>query len=592
MLKIEKSKNLVIYLLKTNEKQFKTYLKEKYRRKVDRYYINKQGLSGDIDKGIIFIYEEKLPLPEWVKYLNTLSAKKKLDISPKQISKAILFLTLKGDSKKTFAITFGNGSSLLDSEYIVPDFGLKVSKNLLSMDELISIDTTSIDKKIFNVKKQSTAFLMPEKLLEYGTQNIVKNIHGAYKESDKKFSLGGNEGLSFKGDINLLTELTNWLNQFAILYSQDQNNLGISDDLIIVKKQEKELLDIKLGEKILNIINSSSITKREISKLKITPNVTFDLEDFNGFFISGLGYKNSKISSDFFIDEVNFFKRLKRQLKPNSKNIEGILSKIKTDKIHKKIFDSGEMEPICSIYNAINYEIKYRSKNYILVSGTWYEIDKEFYSVLQKEIDAIKTPEEEDSITYIGFNDEKHFRMVTRNGKPVKQLSEGKYNEDLTESNQILMLDREDYRVDKKTMNLYGLKNQSSIEICDALYFNQDKIQFIHIKRHSNAAGTSHLLTQSIVSTHAFLNDNNAVIEHINEVIRKFNSKGQSYTLQELQYENQKKEIVLAIIEEKSKIKKENSKMLSLLEMISLRENIKQLEYLGFKCYLKFIPAN
>lgn len=53
-----------------------------------------------------------------------------------------------------------------------------------------------------------------------------------------------------------------------------------------------------------------------------------------------------------------------------------------------------------------------------------------------------------------------------------------------------------------------------------------------------------------------------------------------------------KKEIVLAIIDKKTNIKKTNSKMLSLLEMISLRENVKQLEYLGFKCYLKFIPTN
>lgn len=261
MSKIAKNKNLIIYLLKTNEKNFKTFLKEKYKRKVTRHYINKQNLPEDIDKGIIFIYEQKLPLPEWVEYLNTFSEKKILDVSPKQISKAILFLTLRGNPRKTFAITFGNGSSLLDSDYIVPDFGLKISKSLLSMNEIISIDTTSIDKKIFNVKKQSAAFLIPEKLLEYGTQNIVKNVHGTYEKSNEKFSIGGNESLNFRGNIDLINDLTNWLNKFATLYSQDQNNLGISDDLIMVKKQEKEILDNKLGEKILNIINSNSITK-------------------------------------------------------------------------------------------------------------------------------------------------------------------------------------------------------------------------------------------------------------------------------------------------------------------------------------------
>ncbi|MGX5530676.1 DUF6119 family protein [Bacillus toyonensis] len=590
MSKIAKNKNLIIYLLKTNEKNFKTFLKEKYKRKVTRHYINKQNLPEDIDKGIIFIYEEKLPLPEWVEYLNTFSEKKILDVSPKQISKAILFLTLKGNPRKTFAITFGNGSSLLDADYIVPDFGLKISKSLLSMNEIISIDTTSIDKKIFNVKKQSAAFLIPEKLLEYGTQNIVKNVHGTYEKSNERFSLGGNESLNFRGNIDLINDLTDWLNKFATIYSQDQNNIGISDDLIMVKKQEREVLDNKLGEKILNIINSNPITKRETSKLKITPNVTFKLKNFNGFFISGLGYKNSKVSSDFFIDEVDFFKRLKRQLKPNNKNIDDILSKIKTDKLYKKIIDSAELEPICSIYKAINYEITYQSKKYILISGTWYEIDKEFYSVLQKEIDAIETPKITNNIQFIDFDIKIHNKIVSGSSKP--QGSEGKYNEDLATQNSALMLDRQDYRVESEKMKQYGFKPQSSIEICDVMYFNKDKIQFIHVKRHSNASGTSHLLTQALVSAYAFLNDNNAVIDHINKVIGEFNNSNQSYNILDLKYENQKKEIVLAIIDKKANIKNTNSKMLSLLEMISLRENVKQLEHLGFKCYLKFIPTN
>ncbi|MFH4280211.1 TIGR04141 family sporadically distributed protein, partial [Acinetobacter baumannii] len=110
------------------------------------------------------------------------------------------------------------------------------------------------------------------------------------------------------------------------------------------------------------------------------------------------------------------------------------------------------------------------------------------------------------------------------------------------------------------------------------------------MKRHSNASGTSHLLTQALVSAYAFLNDNNAVIDHINEVIKTSNNSNQLYNILNFKYENQKKEIVLAIIDKKTNIKKTNSKMLSLLEMISLRENVKQLEYLGFKCYLKFIP--
>lgn len=591
MFKITKNKNLIIYLLESNQRNFKEYLKEQYRAKVIRHYIDKQKLTGDIEKGIIFLYEEPLPFPEWISYLNTLSEKKSIKVSPKRVSKAIVFLTINGPVKKTFAITFGNAVSLLDTEYIVPDFGLRVSKSLLEIKQIVSIDTTSLDKKFFNTKKQSAAFLMPEKLLEYGTQSIVRNVQGTFKEFNEKFSLGGNDSLNFKGDIDLLSDLVKWLTQFATLYTNQQNNLGISEDLVTVGKKEKQALDNKLAEKILNITNTSSITGRQISPLKIAPNATFDLADFSGFFISGLGYKKSMVSSDFFINEIDFFERFKKQLKPSNKNIDGILRKIKTDKIHKKNHSNGELEPVCSIYKAISYEITYKSNQYVLVSGTWYEIDKDFYSNLQKDIDNIEAPAFNKPIRYIDFNSKTHYSMVKKQGKLVPQASEGKYNEELAQENCILLLDQKDYRVDPKTMKRYGFKSQSSIELCDVLYFDNQTIQFVHIKRHSNAAGTSHLLTQALVSAEAFLNDTREVIKHINLKIQDFNGQSQPYSIRTLNYENQRKEIVLAIIDKKKNISKSNSKLLSLLEMISLRENVRTLEHLGFKCYIKFISG-
>lgn len=568
--------------MNTNLSNFKSYLKNQYHKKVVRHYVNKQNIDGNVEKGIIFTYEETLAPPEWVGYLNDIAEKKNIKVPGKRISRAVLFLTLKGTEKTTFAITFGNGATLLESSYIVSDFGLKVSKSLLSINELISVDSTSIDRKIFNTKKQSAAFLMPEKMLEYGAQSIVRNIHGVFKEFNKKFSLGGNESLNFKGDINLLTDIEKWLTQFASLYSAGQNNLGVFDDLTIVSADDRKFLDKKLGEKILEIIAADPITQKQISSLKISPSVTFDLNSFNGFFISGLGYKRSKLSSDFLINEVDFFERFKRKLKSDQKDVDGVLSKIKTATIHRQSDVEGEYIPICSIYKAIHYETTYGSKQYILVSGTWYEIDKDFYNALKKDIDSIESPDAYSHIQYINFDNKKH-RDASGN------KSEGKYNEDLAAVNHVLMLDRQNYRLDKKTMQKYGFKPNSPIELCDLLYFDKNKIQFIHIKRHSGASGTSHLLSQAIVSAHAFINDNTSVVSHINQTIEEFNNQNHPYSFRELHFEEQRKEIVLAIIDKKSTGK--NSRLLSLLEMISLRENIRNLESLGFKCYLKFIPV-
>jgi uncharacterized protein (TIGR04141 family) len=460
---------------------FKEYLKEDYREEVVRHYIDKRNIAGNIEKGIIFLHEETFSPPEWVDSLNILAEKKSIKVKPKRVSKAILFLTIKGTTKKTFAITFGNGSTLLDTEYIVRDFGLKVSKSLLTIREIIAIDSTSIDRKIFNTKKQSASFLMPERLFEFGTQNIIKNVHGVFKEFNKKFSLGGNESLHFKGDINLLQDIEKWLTQFADLYSAGENTLGLSDDLVIADTKTRKILDEKLGEKILKIINANPITGRQVTPLKISPNVIFDLTTFNGFFITGLGYKNLAVSSDFFIDEVDFFERLSRKLNPNKRNKEDILSKIKTTQINQKD-EQGELTSVCSVYKAINFEMMHGSNQYILVSGIWYQIDKDFYSRLQKDIDAIESPDHDNSINFINFDGKKHVKIVTKDGKPKTQKSEGKYNEDLAGVNHILMLDRQDYRVDIKTMKKYGLKTQSSIEICDVIYFDKKRYNLYTLK--------------------------------------------------------------------------------------------------------------
>lgn len=580
VLKIVKNIKLSIYLMKKNLPDFRLYLREKYQKQVTRNYIDKTIIKGNIDRGMIFLHEEILPPPDWLDYINTFAQKKTIKIKPKKVNKALVFLTIKNNDRITFALAFGSGATLLDEQYIVSDFGVKISKSLLSVSEIISIDSTSIDRKIFNTRRQSSTFLLPERLVDLGTQNIFKNIHGVYEEFNEQFSLGGTESLSFRGKIDLLEDIVKWLDRFPAIYSTGKNNLGVPEDLVSTTDEIKEALDKKMGQKILDIISNSTINKRNLSSLRISPNVTFDLTDFNGFFISGVRSK-SGLYTDFFIDEVDYFERFKRKLKPEHKNVEGILAKIKRDMIFRKA-DSQEDTAVCSIYRAMHFEITHHNKKYILISGVWYEIDRNFYGLLQKDINSIKRPV--DHIQYIQFDKSIHFQM--KKGKQC--ASEGAYNREFAKKNNILLLDQEDYRVDLQTMKTYGLKTQSSIELSDALYFDSEKIQFIHVKRHSGASGISHLLTQALVSAQAFLNDNTAVVDHINKKISDFNASNNNVKFRRLEYSTQRKEIVFAIVEEKLG---PNSKLLSILEMITMRQTIKNLESLGFICYLEFIPG-
>lgn len=590
-------KNLNIYLLNGNLTGLNNYIKKEFQDEniVSKHLIKTSEMGSEIETGIIRVLKETLnDPPEWINYVNAISKKKAINIPKRTFVKCAILLRVKtGNHSKVFALTFGNGDSLLNPDYIVLDFGLKISKSLLTVNEISSIDSTSIDRKIFSTRKQSTTVLMAEKLSDSGTHSIVKKIHGSFKgDTDtfkRSFFLGGSGGLQFKGELELLTELGPLLSKFGKIYeeySEENKKFTLTDNLTPVKAlNEKIELDNILGQKILDIIDLPVFDKRSTSMFKISPQEIFDIDDFNGFFIKGLGYKPSGNTTAFDIDEIDYLKRFNRQLKAQNRSISGVLNKLKSDEILKKNVENTELEKICSVYKAVNFETNYKGNYYILISGKWYELNKDFYKQIKEEVDSIPALDHVNTLEFIKFDKAAH----KKHGK----FSEGKYNEDLAQKANVLMLDRKDYSIGLEQKREYGFKTNSSIELCDLFHHTPDKVQFIHVKRHTGgAAGTSHLLSQALVSAQTFNNDKDKVMEFINKQIDEFNAASPSCTFRKLEDLRQKKQVVLAIIDENFKLNTKNSKMLSLLEMISLRENMLILKSLGFEYYLNFIPSD
>ena len=590
-------KNLNIYLLTGNLPGLNSYLREEFQeeKSVSKHLIKTQEMGNEIETGIIRVLKEiRDDQPEWIKHVNELSKKKAITVPHRTFVKCVILLRVRvGTHSRVFALTFGNGDLLLNPEYIVSDFGLKISKSLLTVDQISSIDSTSIDRKIFNTRKQSSTFLMAEKLNDYGTHSIVRKIHGSFKGPHgtftKTFFLGGSGGLQFKGELDLLTELGPLLSNFGKLYedySDQDKKFTLTDNLTpVTRKNEKIELDEILGQKILDIINSPKFDKRSTSTFKISPQEIFDIDDFNGFFITGLGYKSSQTTTSFEIDEIDYLQRFNRQLKAQNRNILGILTKLKTDEILKKNVESTELEKICSVYKAINFEAQHKENYYILLSGKWYELNKDFYIQIKEDVNSIPVLDSPNSLKFIKFDKTLH--------KKKGKFSEGKYNEDLAQKANMLMLDREDYRISLEKKKEYGIKTSSSIELCDLFHHTSQKVQFIHVKRHTGgAAGTSHLLSQALVSAQTFNNDKDEVVKFINKQIKKVNGNSPNFSILPFKDRGQKKQVVLAIIDENFRVNTENSKMLSLLEMISLRENMLILKSLGYEYYLNFIPSD
>lgn len=606
------NKKLTIYLLKQNL-NFEQYLKKDKditTYKVEKFFIDKTNMGNSIVSGRIYLFTRPATATPWIGYINAIAKKKKeIKLKPNSDQKALIFLKIYCTTlgqHHTYALTFSGAHQLLNPTLIVPDFAFKVSKSLVAPDKVASLDSIAIDRKIYNTRKQSSSYLLPDKMTS-GEYNIVKKFHGR-GESRKlvlsaaatdRLLVGGESGLSISGKFNLNKDLTEMLVRLSKIYEVDTEHdqlFKVPENLKTIDGGMKSKLNEVLGKKFKSILTSKTIDKRNLKGISIQPQKIFDLENFNGFFITGIGYRDTRQTGDFEIDEVNYFERLKKVLKIDSQgNLltdgDDIIRKMEHDVIKRKFTDGTPSEKVCSLYQALSVELTYKKDKYILVAGEWYRIDRNFYAHLKQEIDNIPSDPTHQKLIYIPFD-------VTNHSDSSGKKKEGLYNEDLAKTNKVLMLDRTKYSPGAAILRKLQIKTSSNIELSDIFLYNNVCIEFIHIKRHSGgAAGTSHLLAQAIASAKTFNEDTENVVTFINnKIIEHNNDSTKTYQLPIYKNKKQKKQITLAIIDKNAftanKQVKKNSIIFSVLEMISIIENIRNLENLGYECYLKFINSN
>lgn len=130
-------------------------------------------------------------------------------------------------------------------------------------------------------------------------------------------------------------------------------------------------------------------------------------------------------------------------------------------------------------------------------------------------------------------------------------------------------------------MLLNSLNARSTLEVCDVLRFSDTDIEFIHVKRKSNASGTSHLVAQAVSSATTFNEIQNDIITHINKLIPASQTK--------LDWKNQTRHVSLVILNEKYTSSSKASSLLSILEILTIVQNVYTLRELGYQVYLKIV---
>lgn len=583
-------KKLKIYMLHHN-KSFISYLNT--HGFIKQYgSIYKEKMGNKYVSGIVYFFSKKSPKPYWEKYLKELGKPKSRNIkfAENQDERAVIFLRvlLKNSAganyRVTFALTFGGAHHLLKDEFIVKDFARRVSRLTLNPEKVTAIDSVTIDNNTFHTKKNSPKKLPSNKLLIRGELSLVKKIHGRsklqniLKNKDPKSDLilGGEDGLEISGRFNLRKELVELLSYLGEEYYSNKNEEFEINELLQPVRDHDTLnkLEKELEKKLEKIVcQSVPIDYRKLRGLDIQIPYRISYENLTNVFITGLWYKDTLSSQETELNLLSFFERLRGLHITKKKFNTGpeIVNKLKSCFIELKTSANNTEEKITekvtSVFKALIMDISIQSVRYLLFNGQWYEVNYQFYEKLKAEIDTLSNMQ----IPNLG----------PIKYPPYKNRAEDLYNKDLSSTNNILLMDKKDFRFNLDEVKNNLLNTRSSLEICDVLRFNDKDIEFIHVKRKSSASGTSHLVAQAISSATAFNELQSEMINHINLKSPK-NSP-------DLVWENQNKHITLVILNEKFNSKTPASSLLTILEILTIMQGIHTLKELGYKVYLKMV---
>ncbi len=436
---MKKTINLSIYLIKKDfeEKIFK-----------------KSNLpSIKIGEGDLYIGEPKSSPPKWRHFFNN-------DASLASIfntyPSAVFIVTT---SDRIFALSFGGGRHLLNSDAIEENFGFLTVLNLVDPKNLRSIDKKDMSGISRNIREQISK---NGQIIDFGInidRDLVYGVTGKSTDSELGGMITGKDSLhtSLKKDCMEIKQL---LGKYYTHYKSNKykDNFPWIDNIKELRNREKIN---QLNAKLLVMLNNDEIGEED--KLWSAVPVVLDWSRVAGFSFSNK--KEQELKSDIFLTDF------KEMIEEKEIDIDMLKNQYKVF-----CFDY-DMEIIeespWSLYSCLYCEITEGDNHYFLNNKKWYEINKSFIKSIQHYISGIK----ESAINFIDYN------YTIHNGP--KGEGEFGYNKEFANVNNLCPMDRNlvSYRGDK-------------VEFCD-IFGNKT---IIHTKHYSGSSALSHLFNQGLVS--------------------------------------------------------------------------------------------
>jgi uncharacterized protein (TIGR04141 family) len=359
-----------------------------------------------------------------------------------------------------FALAWGTGRHMLVPGAYEENFGLRVTLNSLTSEQIRSIDHVSFDAYTLHQRAQSSRAGSCYDFRVDVDQNVVKALTGSPSDKTLAVRMTGVEALSASVQIDLAA-LPDLLIRYLDRYNSTeyQANFPWIDHLRPVLDQvQVDSLDAELVAKL----QAGDLTRFWLAVPEILEQD--DVENFS--------YRLAQ-SADHYPDPLllNFL----ATVKDPSKIDVGLLKQ-------RQVFGHRSSFPghprTWTVYRCLYCEIDKGTDTFLLYDAKWYRITRDFVQSINDHVKSFVVPS-----TLPAFD-------------LGQYATEGAYNEAVAAAQpHLLLLDRH---------IIFHGGSSGQIEACDL--FDLDR-RLIHVKRHGSSATFSHLFNQGEVSARMLIQD-------------------------------------------------------------------------------------
>jgi uncharacterized protein (TIGR04141 family) len=359
-------------------------------------------------------------------------------------------------SDRLFAVTFGHGRHLLDTEAFEYDFGLKVVLNTVVPDQLKSVDAKTIDDTSVHTRRDVSR---DSALSTFGldlSHDLLRAVTGTPDDGTLAHRLTGSDALG----IQTRAQVPDLPDLIARLYEHYRSDVYKENfDFIDHLRPERNAKRVRELEALL----LASLESWELDDVHLAAPETLDWLDLAGF----------RLTSVRDQDELDSDPRISTYLQSREGH-ELTKALLKLDKLIAVSESTGEVMERWSVYRCLVYQVELDGQLYVLSAGDWFRVDLSYQHQVEAEVNALPR--------FAGLPD------------ADAGTDEDTYNKKAALELGALCLN-------KKLIQDAG---PDSMEICDILTLAGG---LIHVKQRGSSSTLSHLFAQGVNSGERLLLD-------------------------------------------------------------------------------------